>query len=72
MRGAVLHRMGAILVKERIMRRHYGVRHYRAFKPGADPERLRAVDASGQTVCSDVMKWYAYKVCTLFYRSTEK
>jgi hypothetical protein len=71
MRGAVLHKMGLNLVKERVMRRHYGVRHYRPFELGIDPERLRGVDASGQTICNDVMKWYAYKVCSLLDRCTE-
>ncbi len=63
MRGAVLHKLGLNIVKERIMRRHYGVSHYReGFKHGKDPIHLKGVNAAGEVVCNDVMRWYAYKV----------
>jgi hypothetical protein len=64
MRGAVLHKLGLNIVKERIMRRHYGVSYYRGFKQGQDPIHLKAMDAAGDVVCRDVMRWYAYKVST--------
>lgn len=64
MRGAVLHKMGLNLVKERMMRAHYGVKYYRNFIEGSDPERLRDEDAAGDTICQDVMNWFANKVCT--------
>lgn len=64
MRGAVLHKMGLNLVKERMMRRHYGVSHYRNFLEGQDPEYLRGEDAAGDIICNSVMKWYAKKVQT--------
>jgi succinate dehydrogenase/fumarate reductase flavoprotein subunit len=63
MRGAVLHKLGLNIVKERIMRRHYGVGAIRApFKHGKDPIHLKGLDAAGEAVCQDVMHWYAYKV----------
>lgn len=63
MRGAVLHKMGLHLVKERLMRRHYGVEFWRrGFQNGIDPEYLRGCDATGEEVCKDVMNWYATKV----------
>ena len=63
MRGAVLHKLGLNIVKERIMRRHYGVRYNRqGFKHGKDPIHLKGLDAAGEVVCQHVMRWYAYKV----------
>jgi hypothetical protein len=61
MRGAVLHKMGLNFVKERLMRRHYGVSHWRDFQAG-DPQYLKGVSIAGNVICNDVMKWYAYKV----------
>jgi hypothetical protein len=68
MRGAVLHRLGLNIVKERIMRRHYGVSYNRTgFKQGKDPIHLKGVDVAGEVVCMDVMRWYAYKVLSPHY-----
>ena len=62
MRGAVLHKLGLNLIKERVMRRHYGIKHWRAFEEGKDPERLRGENAAGETICQDAMMWYAKMV----------
>ena len=63
MRGAVLHRMGFNFVKERIMRRNYGVTYIKTpFEPGVDPENLKEISISGLPACRDVMRWYATKV----------
>lgn len=63
MRGAVLHRMGFNFVKERIMRRNYGVTYIKTpFEPGVDPEHLKEISISGLPACRDVMRWYAKKV----------
>lgn len=68
MRGAVLHKLGLNLIKERIMRRNYGICRQRPFHQGKDPERLRFVDSAGEVVCKEVMFWYAQKVA--FYKSS--
>lgn len=62
MKGAVLHKMGLNYVKERMLRRNYGVSHYRDFNYGKDPIRLQGEDAAGDVVCFSVMNWYANKV----------
>jgi len=62
MRGAVLQKMGLNFVKERVMRRHYGVSHNRPFKHGMDPISLKDTNAAGTVVCRSVMKWYVNKV----------
>jgi len=62
MRGAILHRMGFNFVKERIMRRNYGVIYTRIpFLPG-DPRHLLTITESGMPGCKKVMRWYALKV----------
>ena len=70
MRGAVLHSLG-LNVKERIMRRSYGVIHIPVFIPGTHPERLKTHDISGVARCKDVMKWYALKVRWRFMRISD-
>jgi hypothetical protein len=62
MRGAVLQKMGLNFVKERVMRRHYGVAHNRPFEYGVDPICLKDVNAAGTIICRSVMKWYVNKV----------
>jgi hypothetical protein len=61
MRGAVLHSLG-LNVKERVMRRSYGVVQMPLFVRGTHPERLMFRDYSGEVRCRDVMKWYVVKV----------
>jgi len=63
MRGAVLHKLGLNVVRERLMRRHYGVSFNRlGFNPRKDPVHLKGIDAAGDVICKGVMKWYAKKV----------
>jgi hypothetical protein len=62
MRGAVMHGLGLNLVKERLMRRSYGVVSQPIFRPGVDPQNRRFVDIVGVARCRDVMDWYARKV----------
>jgi hypothetical protein len=62
MRGAVLHGLGLNLVKERLMRRSYGVTSRPVFVPGRHPENLKYEDVDGTVRCKDVMEWYAIKV----------
>ena len=59
--GAVLHSLG-LNVKERVMRRSYGVIQMPVFIPNTHPERLKVLDYSGLARCRDVMKWYVVKV----------
>ena len=72
MRGAVLYKMGLNLVKERLMRRHYGVVYNRyGFNEGSDPEGLRGFDINGELLCRDVMEWYTQKVFHTRFTSNE-
>ncbi len=64
MRGAVLHKLGLNLIKERVIRSNYGVVRWRPFKEGKDPKRLKRIDEDGEEYCADVMYWYAKKVST--------
>jgi len=61
-RGAVLHMLGLNLVRERIMRRHYGFAITSPFIEDKDPERLKFRDINGDLMCKNVMRWYAHKV----------
>ena len=61
MRGAVLHSLG-LNVKERVMRRSYGVIQFPEFIPHKHPNELKIYDIGGVPRCRDVMKWYALKV----------
>ena len=62
MRGAVLYGLGLHLVKERLMRRSYGVTSHPTFISGLHPPHRRFVDVDGTERCKDVMDWYASKV----------
>jgi len=62
MKGAVLHRLGMNFVKERRMRRNYGIRCQTPFKMTIHPEHLKGLDPSGETVCTKAVEWCAYKV----------
>ena len=64
MRGAILHKVGLDVVKERVMRRHYGIGTSKSFRYGHDPDRLKYVSPDGETMCRDVMNWYTRKVPT--------
>jgi len=62
MRGAVLHGLGLNLVKERLMRRSYGVTSHPVFAPDKHPASRRYVDVDGVERCKDAMDWYARRV----------
>ena len=62
MKGAVLHKLGLNFVKERMMRRNYGVSFNRnPFKPG-DPAERKGTNLRGESICRGAMRWYATKV----------
>ena len=62
MRGAVLYKLGLDFVKDRIMRRSYGVAMNVAFRSGHHPNSRKVTSLDGVVRCEDVMHWYAYKV----------
>ena len=62
MRGAILHKMGLNAIKERVMRRHYGVEYKAPFEEGVHPEHMKARNAAGTIVCRSACRWYANKV----------
>lgn len=65
MRGAVLNGLGLNLIKERLMRRSYGITSHPVFVEGEHPVKRRYVDIDGTVRCRDVMNWYAIKVFNL-------
>jgi len=62
LRGAVLHGLGLTSIKERLMRRSYGVSSHPAFIQGVHDEKRKWVDTAGDVRCRDVMEWFATKV----------
>ena len=62
MRGAVLHGLGLNLIKERLMRRSYGVTSHPVFNATEHPYNRRYVDIDGVERCRDAMDWYATRV----------
>ena len=63
MRGAVLHGLGLNLIKERNMRRSYGITTQPEFVNGVHPIGRRTVSPiDGSIRCKDVMRWYVTKV----------
>jgi hypothetical protein len=67
MKGAVLTGLGLNLIKERLMRRSYGVKSHTVFVAGQDPLSRRYVDVDGTVRCRDVMKWYVVRVHPLLF-----
>lgn len=65
MQGAVLHGLGYNLVKERLIRRSYGVMISPLFVKGQHPEERRYEDESGISRCRGVMEWFARKVVSI-------
>ena len=61
MKGAVLHKLGLNFVKERIMRRSYGIDMSRPWEDD-DPIANKGISYAGETICCDVMRWYTTKV----------
>lgn len=62
MKGAVLYRLGMNWIKERKMRRNYGIEISTDFTPGVHPESSRYTDASGRDLTRVGLEWVAYKV----------
>jgi hypothetical protein len=71
MRGAVLYKLGLDFVKDRIMRRSYGVAMNVAFRSGHHPNSRKVTSLDGVVRCEDVMHWYAYKVRTTIPRGSD-
>jgi len=63
-RGAVLHMLQACQIKERILRRHYGVTTTRPFRKEKDPKTLKILSDDGWQ-CASVMVWLARKVSSV-------
>jgi hypothetical protein len=61
-RGAVLHRMGLDIVRERVMRANYGIDKAVPFDFGTHPLSRMMVGPDGVLRCCEVMHWYARKV----------
>ena len=61
-RGAVLHRMGLDIVRERVMRASYGIDKAVPFEFGMHPLSRMLVGPDGILRCSEVMHWYTKKV----------
>jgi len=62
MRGAVLYGLGSDFVKERILRRSYGLRSSPVFIEGKHPQSRKFTGVDGLPYCKDVMDWIAIKV----------
>jgi len=58
-RGAVLHKLGVTYVKERVMRRHYGISISQQFREG-HPQDLKYKALDGWR-CAGVFQWYVKK-----------
>jgi hypothetical protein len=67
MRGAVLYKMGMNMVKERVMRRHYGLVISDKFREGYDPDELKFRGKDGTWRCRDILHWFANKVHSLLF-----
>jgi hypothetical protein len=66
MRGALLRGLGLNPIKQRAMRRSYGVSSNPVFDPDQHLDSRKYIDIDGTTRCKDVMEWFARKVsiCT--------
>ena len=63
MRGAVLHGLGLNMIKERLMRRSYGIEVNPTFDATIHPEAKKFVDKTdGMLRCKEVMHWFTTKV----------
>lgn len=63
-RGAVLYGLNSGIVRERILRRHYGIPTSVVWDPEKHPIERRWKDDLDGTWRVDVMKWYVSKVFT--------
>jgi hypothetical protein len=62
MQGAALYKSGLEIVKDRIMRRNYGVAQNVPFRPGYHPMKRKVTGSDGVVYCENVMNWFARKV----------
>jgi hypothetical protein len=62
MRGAVLYKLGLDFVKDRVMRRSYGINTDWHFRHGYHPESRKRVGLDGATLCKGLMFWFVTKV----------
>jgi hypothetical protein len=69
MRGAVLYKMGMNMVKERVMRRHYGLVISDIFREDFDPEELKFRGKDGSWRVKNVLHWFVNKVRSVLSRS---
>ena len=67
MRGAVLHKLGLDFVKDRIVRKSYGVTFNAEFRRGHHPVSRKINCLDGVTRCENVMDWYARRVYAEIY-----
>jgi len=61
-RGAVMHGLNSRIVKQRVLRRHYGIATSVAWNNERHPLERRWKDKLDGTWRVDVMRWYAHKV----------
>jgi hypothetical protein len=61
-RGAVMHGLNSRIVKQRVLRRHYGIATSVAWNNERHPLERRWKDKLDGTWRVDVMRWYAQKV----------
>lgn len=61
-RGAVLHKLGLDMVKDRFVRKSYGVTYNAEFRAGHHPVSRKITCLDGVIRCENVMDWYAKKV----------
>ena len=50
------------VVRERVMRRHYGIKISKPFREGYHPDILKSRGMDGKFWCSNLMLWLADKV----------
>jgi hypothetical protein len=61
-RGAVMHGLNSRIVKQRVLRRHYGIATSVAWNNERHPLERRWKDKLDGSWRVDVMRWYAHKV----------
>ena len=66
-RGAVMHGLNSRIVKQRVLRRHYGIATSVAWNNERHPLERRWKDKLDGTWRVDVMRWYAQKVITFIW-----
>lgn len=67
MRGAVLYKMELNMVKDRVMRRNYGIVIADTFREG-DPEKLKYCGKDGKFMTRNVLDWFVRKVLSFGFK----